>query len=362
MSRNKSSMVIEKLPGYFLIACVLLSLYFALTLLAPISTSIIAGVILTITFYPLYAWILKKLKGKKSIASFLTCFIVVAVTVSSLTVFAFMIAGEASATYDSVIDELNTGKYDDYLRWGPGNSIYDWLNNVAADLDLQVVDVKGDLVNVLGGFTDHVTSLVTTFFGGLYNFVIGVLLMFFAMFFFFRDSDLILDKIIKLSPLPEKYEVHVFGKVRDITQAVMLGVFLTAVLQGLAGGVGFMIIGLDNPIFWATVLAIFSLVPVLGTAVVLAPMFLLLLLNGQYWQAIFIGLWGALVVGSIDNFIRPLLIDNRSKTYFPLMFFLIFGALFKYNIAGVIVGPLALVILMAFLYIYEEEYAKDLNN
>jgi len=145
-------------------------------------------------------------------------------------------------------------------------------------------------------------------------------------------------------------------------KAIVLGVFLTSIIQGFIGGIGFAIAGISNPVFWGSAMAFFSLVPMVGTAVIWVPTAIILLILGNWGLALFIFLWGFFAVGTVDNFVRPYLIGGKAHTY-PLMTFLVvLGGVLTMGLKGVIIGPIVLMVLMSFLHIYEAEYGKVLKK
>jgi predicted PurR-regulated permease PerM len=165
-----------------------------------------------------------------------------------------------------------------------------------------------------------------------------------------------------LSPLPKVYEDELFGKMDSMVKAIVFGVFLTAIAQGLVGGVGFAISGISNPIFWGTAIAVASFIPVVGTGLVWVPAAIILVIFGNYWAALFLAIWGFLVIGTVDNFLRPYLIGGKAKTHPLLTFFVILGGLFTMGLIGIVVGPVVLMFVMSLLHIYEAEYTKVLKR
>lgn len=360
------SMFIAKLPGYFLITCVILALIAMIYILWPFLTVIFVAAVLAITFYPLYRWVLRKMPNWERSASFLTCVIVVLITVVPLTVFSIMVADEANGAYLTVKSNLDSGVFDEYLLWEPGGIIYDFTDNAlkyAEDyIDIEDLNIKEKIITLAQDLSGWLADGVTTLFASLLNLVLNFLFMLFALYYFFKDGEVIIKKLTLLSPLPHAYEFELFKKVGDMVNAIMIGVFLTAVVQGIVGGIGYAILGISSSAFWGMAIGIFSLVPVVGTAVVWVPTVIVLLILGSYGSALFLLIWGAVVIGSVDNVLRPYLIGGKARTYPLLTFFVILGGIFMLNFKGIIVGPLVLMLLMSILHIYEAEYTKVLNR
>lgn len=361
-ARSSQSLILEKLPGHFLVACLLLALGALLWVLKPFLTVIFVAAVLTIAFYTPYLKIVKAFKGRKSLASIVSCLLVIVIIVVPITVFFILMAGEALDTYKTVEEKLDSGVFDNYLKWEDGGFFYDLKERATPVFDLNKIDVKKNIIDVAQNLSTFLVSQTANFLKSISNILLNFVIMLFAMFYFFRDGDVIVKKIGSISPLPSKYESQLFSKIAAMVKAIMIGVFLTAIAQGLVGGIGFAIIGISSPIFWGSIMAFLSLVPLVGTAVIWFPASIILAILGDYWSAIFIFLWGFLLIGTVDNLLRPYLIGGKAHTY-PLMTFLvIMGGVWTLGFNGVIVGPLILMVLMSFLHIYESEYTKVLKK
>ncbi len=355
-------LIIEKLPGYFLLICLVIVFLFLIYLLSPFITVIFVGAVLTVAFYPIYRVLNRWLRGMSRLASLLTCIFVILVILAPLSIFILLLASEAFDTYQIIQVKIESGVFDKYLQWEDGGFFYDLKQNLDPVVDLDNIDLKKNIVGVAQSLSSFLVSQTATFLKGLSTIFVSIIVMLFTMYYFFKDGDKLVKKAGTLSPLPSVYEKELFGKIGSMVKAVVFGVFLTSVIQGLVGGVGFAIAGISNPVFWGTAIAFFSLVPVIGTAVIWVPAGIVLAILGEYSSAIFILIWGALAVGSVDNFVRPYLIGGKAHTY-PLMTFLVvLGGVMTMGLKGVIIGPLILVILMSFLHIYEAEYGRVLKK
>ncbi|GAL05904.1 predicted permease [Photobacterium aphoticum] len=147
--------------------------------------------------------------------------------------------------------------------------------------------------------------------GDATNFLINFMLMLFVLFFLLRDHDRIVAAIRHVLPLSRSQEDAVLDEVEQVAKSAVLGSLLTALAQGFAGGFAMWLSGFPG-LFWGSMMAFASLIPVVGTALIWLPASLYLLLIGQWEWALFLAGWGAIVVGSIDNFLRPLLMQGSS--------------------------------------------------
>ncbi len=356
------AIILDKLPGYFLIFCLAFTTVLFFQILKPFLTVIFLAAVLSMAFYPMYKKLLRIFKDVQGLASIITCLLVILLTVVPLTIFVVLMAGEAVSTYQTIQTKVNSGVFDQYLQWQNGGFFYDLNEKVKTIVDLEKIDLKKTVLDMAQSLSTILVAQAATLLRSISDLFINIFILLFSMYYFFKDGKLIVEKIRSVSPLPSLYENELFAKMSDMSKAILLGVFLTAVLQGFVGGIGFLIAGIDNPIFWGTAMAFFSLVPLIGTAVIWLPAGIILAVMGQYGAAIFILLWGAVVVGLVDNVARPYLIGGRANTYPLLTFFVILGGIWTMGLQGVIIGPLVLMLLMSFLHIYQAEYGKVLKN
>lgn len=359
-SAIKPAMILEKLPAYFLVVSLLAAFGVMIWVLRPFLTVLFVAAVLAITFYPVYRRVLAFFRGWARTASLFTCLFVVLVTVVPVTLFVILLADEGVDAYEMVQTKVESGVFDKYLQWEEGGFFYEIKSRIETVVDLG--DIKEDIVAVAQTTSTFIVSQTANLVKSVSDLVLKFLIMLFALFYFFKDGDKIVERIGKISPLPKIHEVEFFGKVKAMVQAIMLGVFLTAIAQGAVGGIGFAIGQIPNPVFWGTAMAFFSLMPMIGSAVVWGPAVIILLILGHFGTAIFIAIWGVFVIGVVDNVLRPYLIGGKAHTYPMLTFFVILGGIWTMGFKGIIVGPLVLMVLMSFLHIYESEYSKVLKK
>jgi predicted PurR-regulated permease PerM len=200
----------------------------------------------------------------------------------------------------------------------------------------------------------------TSILGSLTRFMVNFLLLLFVLFFVLRDHDKLIAFIRHALPLSRSQEDILFKEVKDVSKSALLGSLLTAVTQGIVGGFGLWLAGFPG-IFWGAVMAFASLIPFVGTALVWAPAALYLAVTGEFEWAGFMLLWGVLVVGSIDNFLRPLFMQGASMST-VVVFFSLIGGLQVFGLMGLIYGPLVFSVALVLFKIYEKEFSGFLDS
>lgn len=362
----QGSMILEKLPGYFLVICLVGAFVALFYLLQDFLTPIFLAMVFATVFYPMHTRIAKKMGKWKGPAAFISCLIIVAVIVLPTSLLMVLLASEALQIYNDIAANFDLGKYDGYLAWNNGGFFYEQFQNLNAQIkpviDLEALDLKNSVLNVAKSLSEYLVVQVQVLFGKFIFFFIGLLVMLLSLFYFLKDGKMIMEKVSHVSPLPARYEEQLFGKIVSMVNAIVFGVFLTAIMQGFIGGIGFLIVGIDNWIFWAFAMAFLSILPMIGTAFIWGPAVLFLFFSGHYFAALFLLLWGVFLVGSVDNILRGFLIGGKAHTYSLATFLVILGGVFTLGLKGVIVGPLVLMVLLSFLHIYESEYGKVLKS
>jgi predicted PurR-regulated permease PerM len=184
--------------------------------------------------------------------------------------------------------------------------------------------------------------------------VVSFLLTLFVLFFVLRDGPDIAGKFVRMLPIEEKRRSRLWHHLIEVTRAVFMGIGLTAVAQGILTGVGFAIAGLPSPLVFGVLGVFFALIPLVGTALLWIPGALFLASHGEYGHALFLAIWCAVVVGAVDNFLRPMLISGRAEVPTLAVFIGVMGGLSAFGFIGLFLGPIVLGLLVA-LFRFESE-------
>jgi len=330
-------------------------------------TSLIFAAIFATIFFPVYRILKKGLGGHSRIASFITCIFTLLVIALPLALIITLVIFEIINALEHISIQMAEGVFDQYIKWEQGYFLYDSWQNVYPyvqnfgfeNLDL---DLLGKVSQTAAEWGQNLKDFIVGILGNVLDFFLGLIIFFFALYYFYKDGEHIVKKIISLTPLPLKHGKAVFKKFKEVSLAMIFGIFFTAIIQGTLAGIGYAIVGMPNPIFWAVVTAVFSLVPLFGTGIIWVPASIVLMIMGNWVGGIGLLLWGSLVVATVDNFVRPFLIEGRAPVHPLLTFLAVLGGVFAFGPKGIIYGPIILNLLLAFLHIYELEYAKVLSS
>jgi predicted PurR-regulated permease PerM len=196
-----------------------------------------------------------------------------------------------------------------------------------------------------------------TFVMGALGTTVSFVMMLFVLFFVLRDGPAMAQQVVSLLPIEGERRTLLQRHLTDMTRAVFLGLGLTAVAQGLLLGVGFWIAGLPSPLVFGVLGVILALVPMVGPALLWIPGAIWLAARGETGYAIFLALWGSVVVGLVDNLLRPLLISGRAEVPTLAVFIGVIGGLAAFGFIGLFVGPIVLGLLIA-LFRFEIDRRK----
>ncbi|WP_295681018.1 AI-2E family transporter [uncultured Nevskia sp.] len=219
------------------------------------------------------------------------------------------------------------------------------------------VEQRVDLPGVVETLTSKLTAAAGPFVRGSAYQLIGFCLTFYLLFFLLRDRRAALLALRDLSPLNDAEMNRLLLRVDDTILATVYGTLAVAAVQGLLGGLMFWWLGLPAPLLWGLVMSLLAVVPVLGAFVVWMPAAVFLALEGSPGKALILIGWGMLVVGTIDNLLRPILVGKRLKLHTVLAFVSLVGGLILFGAAGLIVGPVILTVTTGLLEIWSARVA-----
>jgi predicted PurR-regulated permease PerM len=184
---------------------------------------------------------------------------------------------------------------------------------------------------------------------GLVGAIINLFLMVFAIYYLFRDGAGLVEWLEKMLPLDAVQSDEILRHTREMIDASVYGVIVLAILQGTLGGLAFLVLGLPNPFVWGVVMIILSTIPVTGSFLIWAPAAIYLAFTGEWGRAAGLTAWGMVVIGLVDNFLRPFVMGQKTRLHELLLFFSVLGGLAAFGIAGVVLGPVIVAITLGLI-------------
>jgi predicted PurR-regulated permease PerM len=344
-----------------LLALLFLFLYLVFLILQPYLGTLVFAAVLASVCYPFYGRILKWCKGRDNLAAFLTGTILMVIVVVPLASFSAALVHQGVQLFGKIEAWLKTGNFEEVLSGKWVQPLYQMVERKLALVGIEQVHLKKALMNASSALGQLVISWGKEFIGNITGLVIRFLLLIVMVFYLFRDGKAVLQRLKDLSPLSKEQEERLVERIRSLSNSVVLANVVTAAAQGLAGGIGLWISGVPA-LFWGTMMAFTSLIPVVGTGIVWLPAVCYLFIVDNWGKGLFLAAWSILVLGSIDNFLRPFLMKGKGAISSIYLFLAILGGIQLFGIVGILYGPLILGVAAILLYLYELEYREVLTE
>ncbi len=332
---------------YFLLILLLGSAILSLLILRPFLITLILAVICSVVVYPLHNFLLRKTNNRRSLSAILTLCIVCLVLLIPLQFVGTRVFSEVQNVYISLTTAGSGGiqaplqKVGSSLeRFIPGANAY--ISSYSQNIDEYFQQFLKWSVGNLGGF-----------FSGLSHFAIQLFIFFMAVYYLLVEGKQLREHVIHWSPLDDTDDTLLLRKVAASIKSVIWGSIGVAFIQAVCATIGFTIFGMPNAILWGFVTLFAALVPSAGTGLVFVPAVIYLFITDHTGGAIGLAIWGAVFVGTIDNFISPLL-SGRGTKLNPLITLLsVFGGLSFFGFAGVFLGPIAVSFFFSLFAVYK---------
>ena len=328
----------------------LFALWLVYTIVGPFLRPLGWATVLGLLTYPLYRQVRRWVGGRETLAAALMTPGVVLILILPIVGLMVLLTQEV-ITFSLLLRQasaagplVDLSHFQDLPWIRPG---LDKIQPLVDRLNLDFPAMVGPAAEKLTTFAlDYSRAMVTNFF----TFVIKLLLMVVALFFIYRDGESFVRGFWSVVPLDQDSREVLASTVKRVLTAVIYGIFLTCLVQGILGGIGFWFTGLPSPVLFGAVMVLLAPVPMVGTALIWGPGAAYLFLQGETMMA------GVLVISSIDNFLRPLFISGRGKVPILLVAIGVLGGLVSFGLIGVITGPLVLALFLALFDIYKARF------
>jgi predicted PurR-regulated permease PerM len=305
-----------------------------------------------IATYPLYRRLKKQLPGRDTLTASIMTPLVIITLVVPFILFMFFLAGEVSQSYQ-YLEKVTAGGGPDFLgKLSRNPTVQPVLQKVRPLLDMLDLEVSTTFLPALEKLASFLLGYSTAILKNFFLMIIKLVLMVITLFFLYRDGEAFLQRLLSVLPLEEAESDALLDTVRRVLSAVIYGVLLTCLVQGILGGIGFWFSGLPSPVLFGALMAVAALVPVVGTALIWLPGGLWLIAGGDVAMGIVLLAWGMFVVGMIDNLLRPLFISGRAHISLFIVALGVLGGVFAFGPLGAVTGPIILALFIAVFEIY----------
>jgi predicted PurR-regulated permease PerM len=341
MGDESARSVEEKGFGWLLLA---VSIGFALVVW-PLFGAVLWASVFAIVCAPLFRWLKRAFRGRGSLAAATTLVLVIVVVIVPMTLVTAAIVREATAVYERVrANDIGVGEY---LQRG-FDSLPPWMTSLLERFGLADLGaVQERLTAGLAQASQLIAKQAISIGQNTLEFLVSLGVMLYLLFFLLRDGEAIYRRLHAAVPLRRDRRRALFEKFAVVVRATVKGNLVVAIVQGALGGLIFWILGLKGALLWAVIMALLSLLPAIGTAMVWLPVAIYFLATGAVVSGVVLILFGVFVIGLVDNVLRPVLVgkDTRMPDYVVLVATLGGIALFGPN--GFVLGPLIAALFMA---------------
>ncbi len=342
---------------YVFLVIFLILLYVCFLIIKPFIPAILTSIVITYIFYPLYKALYKKTK-KKTLSSLIITILIILIITIPIVFILNAIVREAYASSAYIKQLLNKGSaFDVECETGNLCNLLKTLKELTTNPSIQSY-----VQDAIRRITSFISNSVSKFIFSAPRRILDIFIMFFLIFYLFKDGERFVNKIKYLLPLKTKHRKRIIEQFNSIISAVIYGYILMAVIQGLVAIIGFFIFKIPNPILWGLATMIAALLPFIGTTIIWLPMSLYFIISGYLqgasgliWKGVFLLLYGILIIGSVDNIIRPKFISITAKIHPIIALLGVLGGLLIFGFVGIFIGPLVLALLMTFIDIYIKE-------
>ncbi len=309
--------------------------------------SLLLAAIFSGVVHPLYLRIRRRFKGRGAAASGVTLLLVIFVVLVPLAILGSVVANEA-LDISQVVRPWVEDRLQHRSEWD------EWLEQLPFFQEIrpyqeQIMVKLGEFATNIGNFLFNGLAAATS---GTATFFFHFFIMLYAMFFFLLNGKETLRKILYYMPLSSEDESLMLERFVSVTRATVKGTIVIGAIQGTLAGLGFAIAGIPSATFWGTIMAVLSIVPALGSALVWIPGVIFLIATGETMAGVLLAVWCALVVGSVDNFLRPWLVGKDTQMSDLMVLLGTLGGIVLFGIVGVVIGPIIAALFVTIWEIY----------
>jgi predicted PurR-regulated permease PerM len=328
----------------FLLLLTLVTIAFGWILL-PYSGAVFWGMVLAILFVPLYRRLLRKMHKKPNSAALLTLLVIIVLVLIPVAMITVSLVQQAAAVYSRV----GSGHIDfgAYFRQIIG-VLPHWMISLLERFELtslatiqqKLSTVAAQASQVVGKYALNVGSMTL-------DFLVSLTVMLYLLFFLLRDGDMLARRIRNAVPLGGLYKQRLFDNFTTVIRATVKGNVLVAVAQGALGGLAFWFLDVQGPLLWGVVMAFLSLLPAVGAAIVWAPVAIYFMVSGSLLEGIGLMVYGVLVIGLVDNVLRPILVGKDTKMPDYIVLLSTLGGMALFGLDGFVIGPVVAALFIA---------------
>jgi len=344
---KNASAYVEKRALLLLLVVVTVALA---AILIPFYAAIMWGAIIALLFAPVYRYLLPRMKQRPNPAALLTLLLVLVIVILPMASVLAALAREAAL----VFQRLQSGALNPALYFrGVFDALPLWMTALLDHFGLSNFDiVQGRVTVLLSQGTQFIATQIFSIGQNTFEFVASVFITLYLAFFLIRDGASVVLELRRAIPLAPAVKQELLDKFSTVIRATVKGNLLVAAIQGALGGIAFWFLGVGSALLWAVLMAFLSLLPAIGAALVWLPVAIYFLITGAIWQCVALVAYGLLVIGLVDNLLRPILVGKDARMPDYIVMITTVGGMAVFGINGFVLGPVIAAMFIAVWHIY----------
>jgi predicted PurR-regulated permease PerM len=335
-------------------------LYYVFRILEPFLSALAWAAILATVLYPLFSALSRRLRRPR-LASALTCVLLTVGIVLPAIFLLSMLAGQSVGAYKALEAHLapSSPRFLDAVQ---SSSSYQWIAAKGRELGMPAPDFKAVATKAIGLISGFLVSRSAAIFSGITGLFVNLLVMLLLFYYFLLRGPDLLGRLRQLSPLRAAHEDIIIAKFRDFARSIFGGILATALVHGVAGGLIFLCAGLPSPLLWAAVIALVSLLPLVGTTLVWVPLVIYYLVTGSILKGLILAAAFAGAGAVADYVVRPMVMRHGTDIDSLWILLSVIGGIALFGFVGLFLGPILLTLLLVLLEIYQDEFRPELGD
>lgn len=324
------------------------ALYLAYLTIRPVLVVVLVAASLGSLTLPVYQWVVRRLRGRPRLGAALTTLCLFAVVIGPLSVGAALLIARLTSEAGKVAYEL---RHDGTLS--TIQILANRLGPLGPPIERGLKALDPYLAKAVPGLLERVGELASSLGKATVNLAIALFLSAVTLYYFYINAVPWRERLVRLLPLRPDDTRLFLSRFRQVSAAVLLGNVGTALVQGAAATAGYFMIGTPAPLIWGAVTTLAALVPLVGTVLVWLPLAVFMGISQVWWRGLLLGLYGVLIIGTIDNVLRPLLTRRGLRTHPLFVFLALFGGVAAFGPIGILTGPLSMALTITLIDLYE---------
>lgn len=340
----------------FTVVVVLVTVAFG-WLLLPFYGAVLWAVILAILFSPLQRRLVRRFRGRRNLAAGLSLLACICIVVIPGSVILTSLAQEATGLYN----RISSREFDPAVVLAEVQAALPaFLVEALAAFNLgSFEEIQDGFTSFLGQASRVIATRAVSIGQGTAQLFISLGVMLYVLFFLFRDGADVAAMIRKASPLSDRHTDYILGKFSAVLKATVKGNVIIAAIQGAIGGVAFWLLGIEAALLWGVLMAVLSLLPAVGAFLIWGPVAAYLLLSGQYLKGTILVAVGVLIIGMIDNLLRPPLVGKGTRLPDYVILVSTLGGIALFGINGFVIGPLIAALFVAVWSLFTDDQIRS---